>query len=328
MIFTEPVTFSEAVQLLAEKQILPTDLSFAELRDFDATIRAQSIYSARTIKAQYLQRVKDVLADLLGGKINRATARLLLKQELAAMRYTPEAGFGEGEAPPAEPGGIRDLGSTRRIDLVLQTNTRLIANKAFQKAGQTDFALYAWPCYELVRIFPRHVPRGKKLLKAGLVDNPGTDWPARWVAAGGQFYGNGRMIARKDDNIWNVLGDPSVFADALETDVPPFAFNSGFGWREIRRDEAIALGVMERGAEIQPPEKGPKPEVQSPKSISGQQAQAREEADRFDPEFLRSIKAGIASERARLTSIIDARRPEGVPLDQLAPEFRYTGRNP
>jgi hypothetical protein len=53
----------------------------------------------------------------------------------------------------------------------------------------------------------------------------------------------GRMVAHKLDPIWQELGDSANFDDALDTHVPPFAFNSGMGWRELRADEAAPLGI-------------------------------------------------------------------------------------
>jgi len=86
--------------------------------------------------------------------------------------------------------------------------------------------LAAFPCWELVRIIPVRVER---------------DWKARWKEVGGQLY-EGRMIAPKGDLIWGELG--SAFDDSLDVDYPPFAFNSGMGWREIGPAEARRLGVV------------------------------------------------------------------------------------
>jgi len=72
-----------------------------------------------------------------------------------ASAYTPETGFRGDEdldIPPAARGTLRDLSSRARIDLVLITNMRQCANYGFWKQGQTDFARWAFPCYELVRI--------------------------------------------------------------------------------------------------------------------------------------------------------------------------------
>ena len=53
------------------------------------------------------------------------------------------------------------------------------------------------------------------------------------------------MIALKDDDVWNNLGDSSLFDDGLDNPSPPFAFNSGMYWRQVPRDECIELGLIE-----------------------------------------------------------------------------------
>ncbi len=80
-----------------------------------------------------------------------------------------------------------------------------------------------------------------------------TDWDERFVRAGGELH-DGRMVALKDDAVWENLGDSGLFDDGMDTDTPPYAFNSGMGWREVGRDEAIALGVLEPNATPEPTE--------------------------------------------------------------------------
>ncbi len=63
------------------------------------------------------------------------------------------------------------------------------------------------------------------------------DWPARWRAAGGQFYGNGRMAALKDDPIWRRI---SAFGEPT----PPFDYGSQMGLSDIDAGEAVELGLI------------------------------------------------------------------------------------
>lgn len=303
MTFEEPIPFAEAVETLRARQLLPTDLGTAALRQLDAGLREVSLFSARTTKAAPLQKAKDVLEQLLQGTTNVATARMEMQDLYDELGYTPEGGF-PGDVglgiPPAEPGELRDLSSNKRIDLLLETNLRLEANRALQRRGQTDFALYAWPCYELVRIYPRRVPRGEE------EPTPSEGWPERWEQCGGSFY-DGRMIARKDDDIWSMLGDSSRFDDALDTDVPPFAFNSGYGWREIEREEAIALGVIDASADIQ--------------GRTSERTAAREVAADFDPEFLAQVVKDLRVQAAEGRARLERSRTPSPALQGLGPEI-------
>ena len=97
-----------------------------------------------------------------------------------------------------------------------------------QWRGSQPDRLAAAPAWELIRLYDRDVPR---------------IWAARWRTAGGTPVDGGRLIALKGDPVWGELGASANFDDALDTDHPPFAFNSGMGWREITRSEADRLGI-------------------------------------------------------------------------------------
>lgn len=235
MTWIAPIPFRAAVEYLAGRKLLPTGLNSEDLRQLDRDLRARSFFSARTTNATYLQEIKSAVQRLLGGEINQATARAELKTILAGLGYTPEGGFpGDEPVPPASAGELRDLSSTKRLDLVLETNLRQVANFGFQKQGQTDGARFSYPAWELVRIHQREKPRDEF-----------TDltWASRFYQAGGKLR-DGRMVAAKDDPVWDNLGGSELFPDGLDASFPPFAFHSGMGWRAVRRDEAIALGVI------------------------------------------------------------------------------------
>lgn len=283
MAFDSPIPFDDALDELEAKELLPTALSSKGIREqWSADLRQRAIFSARTTKAGILQGYKDQVKDLLDGKVDIATARAKMQDMYDSLGYSPKSGFAASEEddmiPPAEPGSLRDLSSNKRVDLVLQTNLRQVANFAFKEKGQTDQALFNYPCWELVRIYPRLVPRGEKLVKGEIVEDPGEDWPSRWESVGGEFY-DGRMIARKDDDIWSELGDSGNFDDALDTDIPPFAFNSGYGWREVPRQECIDLGVIDDDTDIQ--------------GSSSEMNEGVEAAAKFDPEFLKALRDGL-----------------------------------
>jgi hypothetical protein len=97
--------------------------------------------------------------------------------------------------------------------------------------GAQPEVLDQWPAQELVRVVDSAEPR---------------DWAARWAAAGGQFFG-GRMVALKADPIWTAIS-------RFKTPYPPFDFNSGMEVEDIDRDEAEALGLLERDAPAPAPE--------------------------------------------------------------------------
>jgi hypothetical protein len=86
--------------------------------------------------------------------------------------------------------------------------------------------------------------------------------------------GTPRLFARKDDAIWAGIGDAARFDDALGVDHPPFAFNSGMGWREVPAREwsaLVASGRVEAGGAMPLPKRDAKasvPKAELPKGLS------------------------------------------------------------
>lgn len=311
----------------AARVLLPTVMGTAELRRLPADLRARSLFSARTNSAPYLARVADVLERLLGGEINQATARNELQAELEELRYDPREGFADApdaDIPPAEPGSLRDISSSARINLMLDTQQELLFSAGQKAAGMTR--LETWPAWELVRMRTVAVPRGFAARKAGLVPVPGAAWKDRWVAAGGTLL-NGRMMALKTDPIWAALGDSSLFRDALDVDRPPFAFNSGMGWEEVRWDEWEAAAGKEAGKAEKtaaprplnedlkvsvkklPPDLAESLRKDLAAELEGSELRYKEALDRRREEYLRrGVSTGALAERERRIAEVAARR--------------------
>jgi hypothetical protein len=223
---------SEILKSNAIKALLPTSLSSAQLSQLDADIKRMAFFSARNENAVILQRIQDLINSILqpetierGGVIveqgfNLASARADLKEFGQSIGY---------EAPQGKSGTIQDLFSDQRLTLVLNTNADLAYGWGHYQQSQNQDVLDAYPAWELARAEDRKVPR---------------EWLDRWQAAGGELY-DGRMIATKDSDVWQNLGDGAGgYDDTLGNPFPPFAFNSGMDVFDIDRQDAIALGVM------------------------------------------------------------------------------------
>jgi hypothetical protein len=241
MIFSKPVPFEEALQAQQVKSILPTTASSTELMKLAPEIRERARFSARVVNKQFLERIDDVTTRLTspetvidratgirraakpGEYMDPATARLELKKTLDEIGYQPD---------PAKRGTLQDLSSDARLDLIIRTNTEMAQGYGDWKQGQDPAILDMWPAQELVRVETRQEKR---------------DWLRRWLNAGGKLY-NGRMMALKNDPIWTAI---SAFGQPY----PPFDFNSGMGVRDIERDEAVSLGLIDRDTQIAPHER-------------------------------------------------------------------------
>lgn len=220
LVFSQPVQFSEAMQRREIQTILPTSLGTAALQRISPDIRERGLFSARTVSAEYLQKVADVLDRIIAGTLDYATGRLELKQKLAELRYSPS---------PDEKGTLRDLSSDERINLVLKTNAAMAYGYGDWMQGQAPPILDRWPAQELYRAFNRMVPR---------------NWIQRWQDAGGQIF-EGRMIALKNTPIWIAI---SRFGNPY----PPFDFNSGMSIRDVTREVARKYGLIDLHTRIAP----------------------------------------------------------------------------
>ncbi|MDD2763484.1 MAG: hypothetical protein PHE83_05860 [Opitutaceae bacterium] len=233
MIIAAPQPFQEAIASRIIRSILPTDFRTRLLREIPAALRERAFFSAGVTKAEFLQRASAGIDELLAGKTDRATQRAGLKQLLQQLGYQPHGGH---------EGTLLDLSSDARLNLILDTNLELAQGYGHFAEGQNPAILDQWPAQELVRV-------------ANFGSTHQRDWAERWVQAGGQFFG-GRMIALKDDEVWNQLGNSDLFDDGLDTPYPPFAFNSGMDVQDVDRDTAIAIGLIDRDTQVAPQDRG------------------------------------------------------------------------
>lgn len=240
----EPTSFANLAA--ANRELLPTALGSAGMRDaIAADVRANSVFVSRCGEALVLQQVKDVVEAVTAGTMDEVTARWLILESLRATGYTPEGGFPTAEpgtVPPALRGTLQDLSSMQRLSLIVRTQVDLCRGRGQQARGLDPDRMEAFPAYELVRVLRVRMPRNWGGKFSEVPTSARRDPRPRWTIAGGDLT-EGRMIALKGDPIWGELGSSGNFDDALDVDYPPFAFNSGMGWREVSMDECLALGV-------------------------------------------------------------------------------------
>ena len=247
MTFDEPTDLSEAVKILAAKNLLPTNLDTAGLRALDAELRAQSLFSAKTANEYLLGLYKDRIAGILhpvagDGEASTQFSPAYVRQAIKELLV--ETGY---QSAPDDAGTIRDLSSDARINLIVKTNTELAQGQGMWMKNQQAAILDEFPGQELFRAESREKPR---------------QWLERWRLAGAQTgdpIGTGwtiagdRMIALKNHDIWNWIGSSDLFPDALDVIWPPFAFNSGMWVRDVSRGEMEEIGLMRRGDDAPEP---------------------------------------------------------------------------
>ena len=193
-------------------------------------IKEQALFSARTTSRAYLESVKRKLAEVASRAVIPDVAETALRDALKELGYKPETGFpdNDGLIPPATPGSITDLSSSRRIGLIIDTNVKQARSMAQLASSENPVFLMANPAWKLTRTGARKKPRG--------------DWRKRWEAAGNAVGWQGasrtQFVALKTSPIWRAIGDGAGgFTDTLSSAFPPFAFGSGMAWVNVGRRE-------------------------------------------------------------------------------------------
>lgn len=212
---------------ILSKGLLPTSAGTAEIRDWPLEVRRRAFFSARVEEERVLAAMREACAAVAEGS-DASAARLLVLDALEAARYVPE-----------RPGGLEDLGSARRLDLVLRTNVQSAQAMGQLARSEDPEAAAVFPAWELASGAWRAAHR---------------NWFARWKAAGDAVGWKGarrmmsagdRMVALKSSPIWQALGEGAGgFRDTLGNPWPPFAWNSSYVWYDVDAEEAAAAGLL------------------------------------------------------------------------------------
>lgn len=174
--------------LIESKQNLPTAMSHAEIvKELSPKIKAQSFFSARVAEAHILDRLRDVSDRYSRGEIGLGEARNELKAFLAAEGYDPHKG------------GLKNLASTARLNLILKQNAAMANAAAEWKRMHSPEAMKLFP-------YVRYHARGDARTRSEHADLDG-------------------MIFRKDD--------PFLLAHT-----PPWEFNCRCYLEEVTEEEA------------------------------------------------------------------------------------------
>jgi hypothetical protein len=209
-IYPHPVSMVEVLRNRALRSLLPTGMDSEMLAQLPRAVRERAMFSAGVQNTDFLSRAADAVNRITSGQTNIATERTALRQLAQSL-------------------DMDEIAKDSRINLILDTQTRMASGYGAWIEGQHPSVLDMWPAQEFYRAEERKEPR---------------DWPARWEAAGGTFYPgesdypDGRMIALKDNPIW-------VEISAFGYPYAPFDYNSGMDLEDVSHDEAVELGIID-----------------------------------------------------------------------------------
>lgn len=236
MIHSAPIAAQAAREHIASKRVLALTLSAREIQDYlPAAVRERAMLSARTTYAGYLANTQSMIETLVapptdpatgraipGARLNPAQIRARMRAQLNALGYQPD---------PAKRGGLQDLSSDARLDLIIETQERMARGYGKHRQAQSEAVLFAYPADELYRAIDSKAKR---------------NWQSRWNTARRSLgrattatpatSAFGPFVAAKNDRIWTAI---SRFGNPY----PPFDYRSGMRVRDVSASQAEALGV-------------------------------------------------------------------------------------
>lgn len=236
MTFDSPIPFTEAIEKLRGRGVLPAGWDSEQWRRVPTGIRERAFFSARVESARVLTRMQDYLSDYLaedraleshGGLRAQGRAEFVANMRELAIReglgvVDPETGEID---PVIREGNLQDIRSVARLELIFDTQTEAAQEYGYWQQGQDPDVLEVWPAQRFIRVRPVAAPR-----------------PYHEAALG--------EVRRKDDlEFWVGLN--------RDFGVPwgPWGFNSGCGVEDVDRDEAVELRVMAEEEEVRPVER-------------------------------------------------------------------------
>lgn len=228
--------FHKALRHLGDKTAVASRLSSQEWRDKVAVgLRDRAFFSARIENARVLQTIQDYISDFLQKTIDPAHGGLKAQgraEFVADMReLCQREGIGKLDpatgkiSPEIDDADITDIRSISRLQLIFDVQTEQAYEYGYWSQGNDPDILSAYPAQRFIRVRPVKVPR-----------------PYHAAAEG--------SVRRKDDLDFWLSMNPDF-------GVPygPWGFNSGMGVEDVGRREAQALGLIEPGEKIAPPDR-------------------------------------------------------------------------
>jgi hypothetical protein len=190
-----------------------------------------------TPETAHLEDVFSFAKQLATSGGNRAYAVLFLHQMIEVKCF---------------PGGVDEplelLGTLELARLLLDTLSAINSGRRDFLSQSEPGMIEFYPCLELETKYSgeKECNWGKRWRKAARA--------AKDRTAAKVYAQTKRMVARKDSEIWNQLGNFSLFPDALGNAFPPFALNAWTPTSELLRNKCIELGIItNKSRPVKPP---------------------------------------------------------------------------
>jgi SPP1 gp7 family putative phage head morphogenesis protein len=227
--------FNAANAWLQSRVTVPTGLTSAQLAlapDFAPQVRMHAFFSAQQTQVNVLEALRSEVADFASGKTDLASARARLKTFLArqgiaaddvSTSATPPAGISEEDWAARR--SLENIASTRRLNLILETNAFQAHALGNRQISFDPDILQRWPYYRYIA-----VKDGATRSSHAALDG---------------------MILAKTDPFW-------------QTHTPPWDFNCRCQLEDADADDAAAAGGLAKAVTQELPDGTQQSTVQPP----------------------------------------------------------------
>ena len=243
-ILIKPLKFLDAVRRLGKKKPIARKLSSKQWAAMPTAIRERAYFTSNVESMKFLNKSKKMLGDYLSGARETVTTpdgrkvTALKKASRADFIYkmqklAKETGLGNILPPGTDMSRdlitrMKDVASESRLKLIFDTQTQQAQAYGYYKQGQDPAILDAYPAQRFIRAEQRKVPRPL-------------------------HQKNRNEVRRKDDmEFWLRMNNQSL--GGFGVPFGPWGFNSGMDVEDVRRDEAIRLGLIEKNEQVLPPD--------------------------------------------------------------------------
>jgi hypothetical protein len=160
MQFIQPIPYTEALGKIGRKSLIASDLNSSQWSAVPLDLRERAFFSSQVESVRFLQRARDSITDFLAG--NRETlpdGAIALKTGGRADFVKQMQDFLQAEGVTRTAGGLTDITSQKRLELIFDTQTRQAQDYGYWKQGQDPDVLDAFPAQRFIRVLDVKEPR-------------------------------------------------------------------------------------------------------------------------------------------------------------------------
>lgn len=230
MQFVKAIPFQEAIEKLGERSIIGSKLKSAEWAEVPLALRERAYFSSTVESVRVLQRGKDAIGDFLSGALTKVTGpdgkeRAALATGSRQQFVKEMQDFMRAEGIIRQHGGVTDVSSQRRLELIFDTQTRQAQDFGAWKQGQDPDVLDEFPAQRFIRVQGVQSPRD----------------------AHAPFEDSVRL--KSDLDFWISLNEDFGVPWGL------WGWGCGHDVEDVDREEAQALGLIKPGEHARPIER-------------------------------------------------------------------------